>query len=249
MRASFSGPATGGPVVLLHGGGVAGWMWTDLRARLEATRRVYAVDLPGHGQSLDEPWVSHEETVRKLAAQLAARFPGRRVDLVGFSLGAQLAIQFAATFPHMVAGVVVVSAQATAMPRSDLALRLVKATAGLVRKPWFARLQARALFIPRHLRDAYVQTSAGITEDVLLATVGGNLAFELPSGWSEYRGPALVLVGSRERRVMRDSAELIHRALPGSELEVVERAGHGLPLQRPEWFAERVEAWLAARKS
>lgn len=223
-------------------------MWDEVRPRLEGAHRVCVVDLPGHGQSADEPWVSHEETVRKLAAQLAARFPGRRVDLIGFSLGAQLAIQFAASFPHVVSSVVVVSAQAKEMPRSDLMLRLVKATAGLAQKPWFARLQARALFIPRHLRDAYVKTSAGITEEVLLATVGGNLAFELPSGWSQYPRPALVLVGSRERRLLRDSAEVIHRALPGSELEVVEGVGHGLPLQRPEWFAERVEAWLSRRR-
>ena len=38
----------------------------------------------------------------------------------------------------------------------------------------------------------------------------------------------------------------ISSALPGSELNVVEGCGHGIPFQKPEWFAQRVAGWLAA---
>ncbi|WP_354350755.1 alpha/beta hydrolase [Pseudarthrobacter sp. PvP090] len=52
------------------------------------------------------------------------------------------------------------------------------------------------------------------------------------------------MVGQRERRLMRDSAAAIHAALPGSDLEIVDGCGHGIPLQRPEWFNATVSAWL-----
>lgn len=66
------GPATGKPVLLLHGGGVAGWMWTSLRRSLETRHRVLVPELPGHGESSSEPYVSHAATIEALAQLLVA---------------------------------------------------------------------------------------------------------------------------------------------------------------------------------
>lgn len=246
VHTSVTGPETAPPVLLLHGGGVAGWMWDDLRDRLGPTHRVVVPDLPGHGRSADEPYVSHSRTVDALAGALASLAPGRPAAVVGFSLGAQLTIQLASTHPELVGRALVVSALAKAVPLTGLTLGALGLSAPLARRPWFARLQARELFVPPALMDDYVRTSAGITKETLLAAVGDNLRFALPAGWPRFGGRALVLVGSRERRLVRDSAAAIHDALPGSGLEVVEGCGHGIPLQRPAWFAERVAGWLAA---
>ena len=32
---------------------------------------------------------------------------------------------------------------------------------------------------------------------------------------------------------------------PGSEIAIVNGCGHGIPLQRPEWFSKRVTHWLS----
>jgi pimeloyl-ACP methyl ester carboxylesterase len=141
MLVNRFGPEGGPPVLLLHGGGVAGWMWDSLRQSLEQTRSVLVPDLPGHGGSAGEPYRSHTETVDELARVLA-QHGTRAAAVIGFSLGAQL-------------------------------------------------------------------------------------------------------VGRRERALMRDSAAAVHAALPGSELEAVAGCGHGIPLQRPEWFDARVADWLS----
>lgn len=245
MFHTTSGLDAAPPVLLLHGGGVAGWMWDSLRERLEPHFAVLIPDLPGHGRSADEAYVSHTETIAALVQLLATSVPGRPVTVIGFSLGAQLAIQLASEHPELVSQAIVVSAQAKAMPFTDLTLVALGAGAPLARSPWFAKLQARALFIPPHLLDDYVRTSADITRATLLAAVGDNLRFELPAAWSTFPGRVLVMVGERERRLMRDSGDAIHAALPGSALSVVRGCGHGIPLQRPDWFNERVADWLA----
>jgi pimeloyl-ACP methyl ester carboxylesterase len=237
--ASF-GPDRSKPVLLLHGGGVAGWMWDALRQRLQGDHRLVIPDLPGHGRSAAEPYVSHSETVAALARLITSP-----VTVIGFSLGAQLAVQLASHHPELVDQTVIVSAQAKAMPFTGLMLSALALSAPLARRRWFAELQARELFIPPHLMEDYISTSAGITKSTLLAAVGNNLRFELPSAWSEFQGRALVMVGREERPLMRDSAAIIHAALSGSELEVVDGCGHGIPLQRPEWFGDRVAGWLA----
>lgn len=244
FSASF-GPADAPVILLLHGGGVAGWMWEPVRDRLATAHRVVIVDLPGHGCSVDEPYVSHAETARGLARLLAEESHGRSAAVVGFSLGAQLAILLAAEHPHLVDRVVVVSAQTLPLPFTKTTLALAGAAAPLARRPWFARLQARELFIPPSMMSDYLLTSAGITRSTLVPSLAANLEFRIPEGWSRFPGAAMVMVGSRERRVMHDSAAALHEALPASIPVVADGCGHGIPLQRPDWFAETVADFLA----
>ncbi|GEK87951.1 alpha/beta fold hydrolase [Microbacterium aerolatum] len=241
-----AGPDAATPVLLLHGGGVAGWMWDSLRERLEPNYAVLVPDLPGHGRSAAEPYVSHTDTIAAITELLAATVPGRPVTVIGFSLGAQLAIQLASAHPDLVSQAIIVSAQAKAMPFTDFTLAALSVSAPLARKRWFAKLQAREFFIPRHLMEDYISTSSGITKATLLAAVGDNMRFELPAAWSTFRGRVLVMVGERERRLMRDSARMIHAALPSSALSVVPGGGHGIPLQHPNQFNDRVADWLDA---
>ena len=243
MQVNTFGPVDGPPVLLLHGGGVAGWMWTSLRRSLESRYRVLVPDLPGHGQSAGEPYRSHVETVAALSHVLK-RNRSAPVAVIGFSLGAQLSIELAARYPGLVDRAMIVSAQAQAMPFTGLTLRVLGAAAPLARNHRFARLQARELFVPPELMDDYLDTSGRISRATLLAAVGDNMRFQVPKSWSNFRGQALVLAGRRERALMRDSAAAIHAALPESVLEIVDDCGHGIPLQRPDWFNNRVAAWL-----
>lgn len=206
-------------------------------------------DLPGHGLSAGEPYVSHSETVAELARRLTAMIPHRPTTVIGFSLGAQLAIQLASENPELVDRAVIVSAQAKSMPLTRLTLGALGATAPLARQRWFAKLQARELFIPPHVLEDYVSTSAGISKKTLLAALGDNMRFELPPGWHTYPGRSLVLAGQRERRLIRDSAFAIRSGAPTNELEIVEGAGHGIPLQRPDWFGNRMASWLGATEA
>ncbi|UOQ56143.1 alpha/beta fold hydrolase [Leucobacter allii] len=99
MFLAVHGPVDAPPVLLLHGGGVAGWMWDSLRDELRADHRVLVPDLPGHGASAGAPYLSHDATIDDLARLLATHAPDRPSAVVGFSLGAQLAIRLASERP------------------------------------------------------------------------------------------------------------------------------------------------------
>lgn len=91
------------PVILLHGCGGSpeqafertGW----LAAFEDARRDVRALRLPGHGR--DDP--SHEPAAyADLAGALVGDLPEGACDIVGFSLGAKLALDIAVRFPQRV---------------------------------------------------------------------------------------------------------------------------------------------------
>jgi pimeloyl-ACP methyl ester carboxylesterase len=221
-------------------------MWGPTLEALRTPARVLVPDLPGHGRSASDDYRSHPATVDALVELLEQHTPAGAV-VAGFSLGAQLAVLLASERPDLVADVVVVSAQAKPLALARPTVAMLGAAAPLARWPRFARLQAKELFVPESLLPAYVDDSARISRATLVASVGENLRFTPPAGWAVPRSPALVVVGARERGLMRDSARILHAARSGSELRIVDGVGHGLPLQRAALMAGMLDERLVAR--
>ena len=244
LHVERTGPRDGRSVVLLHGGGVAGWMWHPLRRHLPEALDLIVPDLPGHGRSRGVPFVSRAAVVEQLI-RLLRHDVGRPAAVVGFSFGAQVAIELAAEAPELVSHVTVISAQAAPTPLPGLTLGLLAAAAPLARNATFARAQAKELFIPDELMDAYLDESRAFDRRTLTGVVGENIRFTIPAGWSRFPGSAAVLVGARERRMMIDSSRMLHAALPSSTLEIVDDRGHGIPLQCPALLAARLRAQWA----
>lgn len=232
-------------MLFLHGGGVAGWMWTPVLQHLGEGFACIVPDLPGHGRNADQGYVSHAATVSDLAALIRETSPGGAI-VVGFSLGAQLAVLLAAEHPSLVSGVLVVSGEAKPAPLQSLTLAFLKWTAPLARQKWFARLQAKQLAVPGPLVDAYVRGSRELDIGTLLASVAENIRFTLPDAWASFAGSVSVLVGEKERALMRDSARLIHEANSGSTLLVVPASAHDIPFTAPGLLADAIRTTAAS---
>ncbi|RMF23023.1 MAG: hypothetical protein D6760_06230 [Deltaproteobacteria bacterium] len=56
----------------------------------------------------------------------------------------------------------------------------------------------------------------------------------------------LIIVGERDFLGVGGSV-ILHRAIACSELEIVPGRGHGVYLEDPDWFAERLRRFLAER--
>lgn len=257
-----TGPRDAPVVLLLHGGGTGAWMWRDQVAALRERYRVITPDLPGHDHSAGVPFPSDGgspapgEIVADLAALLREVGAGSadmradtsadapRATVVGFSFGAQLTVALAAAHPDLVARAVVVSALTEPLPLPGLSAGLVRAAAPLGGQRWFAHLQAKALYVDDAMFDDYLRTARSLSAGDLVAMTTANAAFRIPKAWSRFPGAALLLAGGAEPRALVRGMRELHRRLPGSDLEVVAGAGHGLPLQHPRWFNQRLLAWL-----
>ena len=98
---------SGRPMVLLHGGPGDALSWSDYIPDLAKQGRVYAIDLLGFGSS-DKPDVDYRATVQ---AQVVHDFLDsqdiRQGDLVGVSMGGQIALHVARRWPDRVRRLVV----------------------------------------------------------------------------------------------------------------------------------------------
>ncbi len=100
----------GDPVVLLHGAfGTISNEWAAWIGELSKTRKVIAVEMQGHGRTAD---IDREFSYDSLADDVAALLDYLKVpkaDLIGYSMGAGVAMQCAIRHPDKVRKVVSIS--------------------------------------------------------------------------------------------------------------------------------------------
>ncbi|WP_406185977.1 alpha/beta fold hydrolase [Streptomyces sp. NBC_01006] len=107
------------PVVLLHALGERAEDWALVRDALARERRVYALDLRGHGLS-EWPARYSVELMRDDVLGFLDALGLGRIDLVGHSLGGVVAYLVAAEQPHRVGRLVLEDAPAP-LPRTSAA--------------------------------------------------------------------------------------------------------------------------------
>jgi pimeloyl-ACP methyl ester carboxylesterase len=99
----------GPPLVLLHTIRTQLDYFERIVPELSGRYRVYAIDLPGHGQSSIVDAEYDEQLYRQSIAELITKLDLRNVTVVGESIGAVLALTVAAKLPDRVARVVAIN--------------------------------------------------------------------------------------------------------------------------------------------
>jgi pimeloyl-ACP methyl ester carboxylesterase len=91
---------TGEPLVLLHGWPQSWYAWRGIMPALAEKYTVYALDLPGLGDSVGAPSGYDKATLARYVHGLLADNLGlRKINLVGHEMGAGVGFQYAAQFP------------------------------------------------------------------------------------------------------------------------------------------------------
>ena len=226
--------------LLLHGGGLSWWNYRDAAQILSADFHVVLPVLDGHG---DEKFTSIEDNAARIISYIDENFGGQVAVLGGLSLGGQVALEMLAQRPDICRSALIESAS---VKPSRLTRALIGPTFavsyGLIKQRWFARWQAAYLGIPRALFEDYYRDTCAISKENLIAFTQANCGYALKP--METTARVKIVAGSREQRGILASAKMIHRAIPGSELEIIPGLRHGdLSLNHPELYAQILTDW------
>jgi pimeloyl-ACP methyl ester carboxylesterase len=104
-----SGDPTGSVVIFIHGTPGSARAWTDFVAQPNPHTQVIAIDRPGYGKTSPNQEEIHLAEQAKI---VAAFFPkdGRKVILIGHSLGGPIAAKVAAEYPNQVGTLILLAA-------------------------------------------------------------------------------------------------------------------------------------------
>ncbi|MFF2091379.1 alpha/beta fold hydrolase [Paenibacillus sp. NPDC058174] len=245
MHEQHYGKADNPLMLFIHGGGVSGWMWDEQIRHFSPHYHCVAPDLPEHGKSRDGSPFSIKASAEHLLQRIEAIGAGKMVILIGFSLGAQIAVQMVSLRPDLIHYAIINSALVIPMPSMKRWIPLsVRLTFPLIRNRTFSRLQAKQLYLNRNQFNNYYEESCRLQQNSLVRILEENMSFELPANFHIAQSKLLITVGEKEKAVMQKSAALLARNNPRCIGVVIPGIGHGISLAKPEYFNQMIEHWL-----
>jgi len=233
----------GEPVVLLHGWGTSAESLGGIAKALEDQFRVLAIDLPGFGWTPPPPaaWGT-----REYAAHVEAFMGSNGIafaNLLGHSFGGRIALALAAQSPHRVRRLVLVASagiRASRGPSYYLKVGMAKLAKRVFSFSIWGRLGERILSTVHRRAGSRDYRSAGQMRRTLVRVVNEDLRDIL----SFVQAPTLIIWGDRDLEVSRSSMEIIAGGIRGSQLEIMEGAGHFPFVDMPERFGKFVRDFL-----
>lgn len=239
------------PVVLLHGLGGSGRMWLYQVPVLAATFPVLAVDLRGHGQS-SRP--AGDWTIADMArdvVRLLRSLGAEKAHLVGLSLGAAVALQFALDYPYAASSLVLAGCSAGMPPGTeDMTAEALCFIADNPMSAVAARRVADALSdgVEPALRVHLIDQVARTDHASYIRAARALTRFAAGARLREIAVPALVVAGERDRVTPPELAEKVAGGIPGARLVRIEGAGHLANLERPASFNRALFDFLPVRR-
>jgi pimeloyl-ACP methyl ester carboxylesterase len=259
-----------GPALLfIHGIGDSSDSWRPVLSQLAESHTVIAPDLLGHGRSekprADYSVAAYANGMRDLLSVLEID----RVTVVGHSLGGGVAAQFAYQFPDRCERLVLVGSggvgrsvspllRLATVPGAELLMPLFglppvkvisRVAAGLLRQ--FDTSLGRDAEEVLAVFDALPDTSA---RRAILRTLRsgvdwrGQVITMLDRAYLAEGIPTLLIWGRRDAIIPLGHGRLAHAAMPGSELEIFDDAGHFPHHSDPQRFTEIVLDFIRRTK-
>ena len=144
-------------MVFLHGGGVSSWMW-DKQIQYFSHYHCVAIDLPEQGASNYTENFSIKYSAERVIELIEKKANGKKVIVIGFSLGAQVTIQMLSMNPDLIDYAFINSA--LVRPNSFVRKMIrpsIKLTFPLVKNKSFSKLQAKTLYVDEEYFETYYQ--------------------------------------------------------------------------------------------
>lgn len=238
----------GRDLVMVHGWGMHGGVWRPIVQALARQFRLHLVDLPGFGHSpVIQPY-----GVRELAAAVAAVAPPQTL-VCGWSLGGQVALQWALDQPQQVSRLILLSATPKFIQSEDwqpgISLPTFHQFAADIQADYqpamtrFLSLQAQggdsAREIIRDLREHFFRRPAP-SPSALKAGLEILLHADMRQQMADISMPTLVMHGERDRVVPPGAGRWLAEHIPHARLAMQDNASHAPFLSHPEWFNQQL---------
>ncbi len=237
----------GPPLVWLHGFTQTRSSASRFRSILAATREVWTLDLPGHGDAHAVSG-SLDETAQWVLDAIGTT----PVDLGGYSFGGRVALHVALRAPSRVSRVVVIGAtrgiedpdERAARRRRDeaLAAHLEEVGTDAFLEEWLAQPLFATLSPDDAERAARSRDPHGLANSLRRAGTGTQRWLDPLLG--DVRAPLLALAGERDAK-FRAEAHALADGVPHGECAVIARAGHAAHLEEPDATAAVLLSFLA----
>ena len=229
------------PALFLHSFAGDCTHWSAVLETLAPRRRVVAFDFSGHGLS---PAVRGRYSIRRLAQDVLTVANAHNLEhfvLIGHSLGAQVAAEFAAAAPQRVKKLILVDAPPAPGALPPEAQRRIRES--LAQDPYatIEQFWQQGAFVgARPETERRLLTSLRkLARNAAVELTEEALVYDSRVALRQYDGPTYAIVTPAN-----DAPLSLQHALPDIEYAVIAGTGHWIQLDRPTEFIAVLERLL-----
>jgi pimeloyl-ACP methyl ester carboxylesterase len=220
-------------LVFIAGSGGDHTAWLNQYAQLKEQYNIIAVDLPGHGRS-EGGGEKHVPDYCVWIKNLLDVLCLNEAILVGHSLGAAIALQFAVSHPEAIAGIVCLGG-GMKMPVNPFMLEFLKTNPPEIPAEIVDMMCKFSLAKENRSQfSAVLQKSISQSKvDILYGDLSACNELDLTEEAKKIKVPALIVCGAEDKMTPPDLSRALAANIKGSSLEIIAGAGHMVMLEQP----------------
>jgi pimeloyl-ACP methyl ester carboxylesterase len=234
----------GDTIVLVHGFGANKDNWTRIARELTDDFNVYAIDLPGHGDSSKPLDLGYrlKDQVSHLARILEA-LNITEMHMMGNSMGGGITALYAATYPEQIKTAVLFDPAGILEYENEMVDMVLAGDNPLIpSKPGdFERLMDFALeekpFVPWPILGVMEEQALAnqeVNEVIFDAIKEAGFESDFRNAVKRIEDPVLIVWGKEDRILDYRNGEAFLETIPGARLEIMEGIGHAPMIEAPE---------------
>ncbi|HNK63260.1 MAG TPA: alpha/beta fold hydrolase [Anaerolineales bacterium] len=229
------------PLLLIHGAGGNHLTWHPYIRRMSGVT-VYALDLPGHGQSEGVGRSSIEEYARDVLNFMDVLEIGKAI-VAGLSMGSAITLTLALNHPGRLQGMILMGGGAkmrvakSILETAGHAETFPSAVENINTNCFSAQASPDLVQLSR-------QAMLKMNPPALLGDFQACNQFDVTAQLSGIQRPTLIICGAEDVMTPPRFSQSLSDQIPNSRLHILEKTGHMVTLEQPELVVELLKQFM-----
>lgn len=228
----------------IHGWATDSWVWGRQIDEFSKDYEAVALDLPGHSTKdiWDEPALKPavEKVLSTINPTSHIPHPASRFIGIGWSLGGQVLLETALTYPDLFKGIILVASSPCFVEKKDFPYgqpqAVVKRMLKDIKKD-FSKTMGR--FYPlsfteqefasgdaKELLEHYKKTCKTFHHQSIVKSLEALMAFDIRQNLKDIKTPTLIIQGNEDNVCPAGASIYLAKNLPNAKLTILKDAGH-----------------------
>lgn len=228
-------------IIFLHG-----MNFTDTFRKSYCLAEKYHLVIPhlyGYGKEVDKTF--NTKDVNEAIIELAKQYNGECV-LIGFSLGAQIALYLVTHYPYLFKGGIFISAWVDKNEKS--VKKIMKPnlmSMKILRNKRIAGFQGKILGLKGEQLEDFIEAVSSVTEETVMATVDNGI--NINDFYEKFMGlsiPTMAFCGIREHSEVKNSLYRIAELNGKCDTDLWDKAKHNIPMLYSNRLNKTIEEYM-----
>jgi len=229
------------PLLLIHGAGGNHLTWHPYIRRMSGST-VYALDLPGHGQSQGAGRLSIEDYARDVLYFMDALQIGKAV-IAGLSMGSAIALTLALLHSGRLAGMALLGGGAKMRVAKSI-LETAGNDATFASAVETINSNCFGAYASQDLVQLSRQAMLKMNPPALLGDFQACDQFDVTSQLCDIHLPTLIICGAEDVMTPPKFSRFLKEQISNARLHILEQSGHMVTLEQPEKVVELLKQFM-----